>query len=99
MESFTRTLRPRNWTRKRINRELKAIGCKQADLMRQLGKSRALVSEVVSGKQKSMAVATAIAAALGRLPHEIWPRLYAAPRSEEMNPLTTSLLGNQRRTG
>jgi len=79
MDSFTRTNRPRNWTRQRINRELKIAGLKQADLMRQLGKSRALVSEVVSGKQKSLAVATAIAAALGRLPYEIWPRLYAPP--------------------
>lgn len=88
MEPFARTNKPRNWTRKRINRELKAAGLKQADMVRSLGKSRALVSEVVSGKQKSLPVATALASALGRHPHDIWPRLYAPPSGEPMTEAT-----------
>ena len=78
MEPITRSSKPRNWTRKRINRELAARGLRQADLVQRIGKSQSLVSEVVSGKLKSLPVALVIAEALGvRSPHEIWPRLYA----------------------
>jgi lambda repressor-like predicted transcriptional regulator len=77
MEPITRTNRTRNWTRRRINEELKARGIKQADLVRQTGRSKAMVSEVVAGLRKSRPVAVVIAGVLGLHPHEIWPRLYA----------------------
>lgn len=83
MEPITRSSRPRNWTRARINRELKTRGLRQSDLVRRIGKSQSLVSEVVSGKLKSLPVAQVIAAALGLAPHEIWPRLYAEPEAAE----------------
>jgi len=82
MEPITRSNKPRNWTRKRINRELAARGLRQSDLVRQIGKSQSLVSEVVSGKLKSLPVALVIADALGSMPHEIWPRVYAPPSGE-----------------
>ena len=82
MEPITRSTKPRNWTRHRINRELAARGLKQADLVSRIGKSQSLVSEVVSGKLKSLPVALVIAAALGLHPHQIWPRLYAPPSGE-----------------
>lgn len=79
MNTITGSRRPRNWTRKRINAELRARGLRQSDLVRRTGKSQPMVSEVVAGRRKSQPIADAIAAALGRQPHEIWPRLYAAP--------------------
>lgn len=88
MEPITRSNRPRNWTRKRINRELEARGLKQAVLVKQIGKSQSLVSEVVAGKLKSFPVALVIADALGRHPHDIWPRLYAPPSGEPMTEAT-----------
>lgn len=69
----------RNWTRKRINAELKAQGTSQAEIVAATGRSKAMVCEVVAGRRKSQPIADAIAAALGCQPWEIWPRLYAAP--------------------
>lgn len=82
MEPITRSRKPRNWTRKRINRELEVRGLRQADLVRRIGKSQSLVSEVVSGQLKSLPVASVVAEALGLQPHDIWPRIYAAPAPE-----------------
>jgi len=79
MEPITESKRPRNWTRRKINAELKARGKRQADLVRQTGKSQPMVSEVVAGRRKSQPIAEAVAAALGLHPHDIWPRLYAPP--------------------
>ena len=79
MNPITESRKPRNWTRRRINAELKARGLRQSDLVRRTGKSQPMVSEVVAGRRKSQPIADAIAAALDRQPWEIWPRLYAAP--------------------
>lgn len=81
-EPIARSSKPRNWTRKRINRELDARGLKQADMVRRSGKAQSVISEVVGGKMKSLPVAAVVAEALGLQPHDIWPRLYAAPVSE-----------------
>jgi lambda repressor-like predicted transcriptional regulator len=91
MEPFTRTAKPRNWTRKRINADLKARGTCQADLVRASGKSPAMVCEVVAGKRKSLPIATVIAAALGRQTWEIWPRLYVAPAMSTDVPTTAAM--------
>lgn len=88
MQPITESKKPRNWTRKRINAELKARGKRQSDLVRSTGKSQPMVSEVVAGRRKSAPIAEAIAAALGRHPHEIWPRLYAPPSGEPMTEAT-----------
>lgn len=72
-------LRPRNWTRKRFNRELKVFNTSQAQQVRITGYSQSLVSMVISAKATSLPCATALAAAVGRKPWEIWPRLYAPP--------------------
>lgn len=82
MEPITESKRPRNWTRRRINAELKARGLRQSDLVRQTGKSQPMVSEVVAGRRKSQPIADALAAALGMHPYDIWPRLYAPPTEE-----------------
>lgn len=81
-EPIARSSKPRNWTRKRINRELEARGLRQADMVRRSGKAQSVISEVVGGKMKSLPVAAVVAEALGLQPHDIWPRLYAAPASE-----------------
>jgi len=88
MESITESKRPRNWTRRKINAELKTRGLRQADLVRQTGKSQPMVSEVMAGRRKSLPIAVAVAAALGLLPHDIWPRLYVPPSEEPMTEAT-----------
>lgn len=70
---------PRNWSRKRFNRELKRFGTSQADQVRLTGFSQSLVSMVISCTATSLPVATALAAAVGRKPWEIWPRTYKCP--------------------
>ena len=80
----------RNWTRKRINCELKARETSQAQISERVGRSKAMVCEVVAGRRKSQPIADAIAAALGLQPHEIWPRLYAAPATPTGEPTTES---------
>lgn len=84
MKTVTRL---RNWSRKRLNRELKAVGLRQADIARTAGRAHSLVSEVIAGKTKSFAVASMIAAPLGRHPHDIWPRLYAPPVPPSGEPM------------
>ena len=91
MNPITESRRPRNWTRRRINAELKARGLRQADLVQRTGKSQPMVSEVVAGRRKSQPIAAAIAAALGLQPHEIWPRLYAAPATPTGEPTTAPM--------
>ena len=86
MEPIDRSTKPRNWTRAKLNREMKRLGLRQAKLVPLTGRAQSVVSDVMGGKVKSTPVATVVAAALGRLPHEIWPRLYAAPRSEDLPP-------------
>lgn len=88
MDAISKSKKPRNWTRRRINAELRALGLRQAQLIPQTGRSQAMVSLVVSGKMKSLPVAAVIAAALGRQPHEIWPRLYAPPAPPSGAPTT-----------
>lgn len=70
---------PRNWTRKRFNRELRRFNTSQADQVRRTGYSQSLVSMVISCKATSLPCATVLAAAVHRAPWEIWPRVYAAP--------------------
>lgn len=79
MESISRSQKPRNWTRKRINRELRLVGVCQADIVRELKRSQSLVSGVIDGTETSLPVATAVAAKLGRTAREIWPRIYGKP--------------------
>lgn len=88
MEPITESKRLRNWTRRKINAELKVRGLRQSDLVRQTGKSQPMVSEVVAGRRKSQPIAAALAAALGLHPHDIWPRLYAPPSGEPMTEAT-----------
>lgn len=70
---------PRNWSRKRFNRELKRFNTSQADQVRRLRYSQSLISMVISCKATSLPCATDLAAVIGRKPWEIWPRLYAPP--------------------
>ena len=81
MEPIERSSKPRNWTRKRVMRELAARGVRQADLVARSGRAQSTVSEVMGGLKKSLAVATVVADSLGLHPHDIWPRLYAPPPS------------------
>jgi lambda repressor-like predicted transcriptional regulator len=90
MQPITESKKPRNWTRRKINAELKAVGLRQSDLVRRTGKSQPMVSEVVAGRRKSQPIAVEIAAALGLQPHEIWPRLYAPPSAEPMTEPTAA---------
>ena len=73
--------RKRNWTRRRVMREMSKRGVSPRDIETATGRSRSTVSEVLGGKKKSTAVAEAIAGALGMQPSDIWPRIYAAPAS------------------
>ena len=79
---------PRNWSRQQFNRELKRAGTSQADQVRRTGFSQSLVSMVISGKATSLPCATALAAAVGRKPWEIWPRRYVAPAMPTDAPTT-----------
>lgn len=90
METITESRRPRNWTRRKINAGLKAVGRCQNDIVKATGRSQPMVSEVVAGRRKSQPIADAIAAELGRTPWEIWPRLYAPPAAGSPNeaPMT-----------
>ena len=91
MDGITRCKSPRNWTRQRINRELRARGLKQSDLVERLGRAQSLISEVIGGRMSSLVVATAIAAELGTSPDVIWPRRYDRLPSEE--PMTEPMDG------
>ncbi len=73
---------PRKWRPQRISKALREAGITHESLAAQLGRSRSVVSQVVGGRIKSAAVASAIAAALGKHPHDIWPRLYPPPSGE-----------------
>ena len=44
-----------------------------------LGKSRSLVSQVISGDTKSASIAGSIATLVGKTAADLWPRLYASP--------------------
>ena len=88
MVHIDRSIKPRNWTRAKINHELKKVELSQAKLVPLTGRAQSVMSDVVRGKCKSLPVATVVAHALGREPHEIWPRLYAPP-SEEPTTGTT----------
>jgi lambda repressor-like predicted transcriptional regulator len=82
MEPISRSPRvpvKRNWSPKRINRELRARGFRQVDVVQATGRSQSTVSEVISAKVTSLPTAEAIAALLDRRPWEIWPRRYAEP--------------------
>lgn len=85
-------------TRRIYNRKpvtIKAALCKAGfptvtALAVHLGRSRSLVSQVISGDTKSSAVAGSIAALIGKMPAELWPRLYAADASvPESQPLAS----------
>lgn len=91
MEPIGRS-KPRNWTRAKVNRELKRLGLRQAKLVPLTGRAQSVVSDVIAGKLKSLPVATVVAAALGRKPWEIWPRVYAAP--EPSAPPEANLLAS-----
>jgi len=78
----------RNWSAKRITRELRAIGVTKSALADSIGRARTTVSEVACGRLKSLPVATALASALGRHPHDIWPRIYAPPSGEPTTEAT-----------
>lgn len=90
MEPIGRSTKPRNWTRAKIKRELKRVGLSQAKLVPLTGRAQATVSDVMGGKWKSLPVATVIAQALGREPHEIWPHVYAAPAAPPSEAPTTA---------
>ena len=91
MEPIDRSIKPRNWTRAKLNREMKRLGLRQAKLVPLTGRAQSVVSDVMGGKVKSLPVATVVAAALGRLPHEIWPRLYAVPAPPSGEATTESM--------
>lgn len=83
MEPVTRQkTRRRRWAARKITAALAAVGVTHEALALRLGCSRSNVSMAVSGATKSWKVASAIAALLGLHPHDIWPRLYAAPSGE-----------------
>jgi lambda repressor-like predicted transcriptional regulator len=90
MQPITESKKPRNWTRKRINAGLKARGFRQRDVVKETGRSQPMVSEVVAARRKSWPIAWAVARRHDRKPWEIWPRLYAAPPSEEPSSESTS---------
>ena len=79
MNPITESRKPRNMTRRSINAALKAHGCRQRDIVEETGRSQPMVSEVVAGRRKSWPIAWAVAGRIGRMPWEIWPRLYAPP--------------------
>ena len=85
--------RPRTWNPRRVSDAVHAAGLSYAALARQLGCSRPFVSRVASGQDKSFRVASALAAVFGRQPHEVWPRLYAAPPSGEPTTEPTAAPG------
>lgn len=87
---------PRNWSRKRFNRELKRFRTSQADQVRKTGFSQSLVSMVISSQATSLPCATALAAAVGRTPWEIWPRIYRCP---ETAPATSTDAATTEPTG
>lgn len=73
------TQRNRTWPARKITAAMHAAGVTHEVMASRLGCSRSNVSQVVGGLTKSWRVASAIAAAIGRQPWEIWPRLYAPP--------------------
>ena len=78
--------RPRTWHPRRVSDAVHAAGLSYAAIARQLGCSRPFVSQVAWGRERNQRIADAIAAAIGRKPWEIWPRLYAVPTTPTPGP-------------
>ena len=81
MEPVARRM-PYKWRPQKISKAMRAVGVTHESLAAQLGRSRSVVSQVVGGRIKSAAVASAVASVLGLHPHDIWPRLYPPPSGE-----------------
>ena len=62
-----------NNEQKNIKALLVVAGVKQVDIARRLKTSRSFVSEVVSGKKRTLRVRRAIARSLGLKVSELWP--------------------------
>ena len=84
------TQRRRTWPARKVTAALRAKGITHEALAQQMGCSRSNVSQVVGALTKSWRIASAIGVLIGRAPHEIWPRLYAAPATSTDGPTTES---------
>lgn len=80
--------RRRTWPARKITAALHAVGVTHEDVAREQDCSRSNVSQVVGGLTKSWRIASAIGVLIGRAPHEIWPRIYAAPATSMDGPTT-----------
>ncbi len=80
--------RRRTWPARKVTAALRAKGFTHERIALQENCSRSNVSQVVGGLTKSWRIALAIGDVIGRAPHEIWPRIYAAPATSKDGPTT-----------